>query len=693
MFVPSMLLATTLSLLVSAVGDPCDRRGDILEVRAASSADLVVLRTRLDAEVKAAADPRAKACAAAVAAEAAIFADDGGAALAHLDTMVAGLPEVTDDTRPHRALLAAELGDKVLARAELAKLDPALVQWRERITAVVGSDAEKLASLRRRASRDPEALGLLCDRGEATHCSSLLLRYAGSAAAKSREGPPKAWPLSTSTTRVQALIGAARPRRAVDEGLLSLAAYKGPAENADGLRELITTAMWRADRTVEALEVTSSFRRNGVLVPTLVRARAKTLNRLGRGAEGAGMWALLRDDVNAAAGDRAEAAFFHAFALVETDDVDAALAAFEKAMPFITGSALADQARWYSALLWLTSKGDAAKALPLLTALSTTNDTEIRKYRYWQARALSALSKPKEASSILQALIKQDPLDWYGLLARNDLGLQPIAGAVVGPDAVIKSAPVDDDAKTTRLLFQLGFDEEARQRCRQRGQKKAALAEIGLCQAVDDAHFGWRRGGFFGVRPEVVGNALVASPHWRVSYARPWASIVDEAAKAAGTTPSLVMAIMRTESGFDPAAVSVANARGPLQLLPTVARSVATANGLPTPTSSALSRPEVAIPLGARLLGTLTREHGSLLLAAAAYNAGPEPTTTWATRFGALPVEVFVERIAFKETRNYVKKVLAAEALYRGLDGGTVALDLPTTITPATTFTRFPYDE
>ena len=101
----------------------------------------------------------------------------------------------------------------------------------------------------------------------------------------------------------------------------------------------------------------------------------------------------------------------------------------------------------------------------------------------------------------------------------------------------------------------------------------------------------------------------------------------------------------------------------------------------------------VAIPLGAHLLGTLSKEHGSILMAAAAYNAGPEPATSWATRFGALPVEVFVERISFKETRNYVKKVLAAEALYRGLAGGTVALALPTTITPAATFTRFPYDE
>ncbi|HEY1101090.1 MAG TPA: lytic transglycosylase domain-containing protein, partial [Myxococcota bacterium] len=188
-------------------------------------------------------------------------------------------------------------------------------------------------------------------------------------------------------------------------------------------------------------------------------------------------------------------------------------------------------------------------------------------------------------------------------------------------------------------------------------------------------------------------DTLVSSPKWRVSYARPWRALVDAAAKKAETSSTFVMAIMRTESGFDPTAVSSANARGPLQLLPTVARGVAATNGLPSTVGERLGEPDVAIPLGAYLLGALAKEHGSMLLAAAAYNAGPEPVTTWATRFGALPVEVFVERIGFKETRNYVKKVLADEAVYRGLDGGVVALALPPSIAPATTFTRYPYDE
>jgi soluble lytic murein transglycosylase len=186
---------------------------------------------------------------------------------------------------------------------------------------------------------------------------------------------------------------------------------------------------------------------------------------------------------------------------------------------------------------------------------------------------------------------------------------------------------------------------------------------------------------------------LVGGGAWRASFARPWAGLVDDAALKAGVPPSFVMGIMRTESGFDASAVSIAGARGLMQLLPSVARTTATVSSLPTSLSGRLHDPDAIIPLGAHLLGRLAREHGSILMAAAAYNAGPGPASTWAARFGHLPVDRFVERISFKETRNYVKKVLAAEALYRALDGGPLMLDLPATIAPAKDFTRLPYDE
>ena len=84
-----MLLATTLVLLVSSVGDPCERRDDILKVRAATSADLVFLRSALYAELKAVTAPRAKGCVAAVAAARGTRSCRGGKARA-LETRSTG---------------------------------------------------------------------------------------------------------------------------------------------------------------------------------------------------------------------------------------------------------------------------------------------------------------------------------------------------------------------------------------------------------------------------------------------------------------------------------------------------------------------------------------------------------------------------------------------------------------------------
>ena len=91
-----------------------------------------------------------------------------------------------------------------------------------------------------------------------------------------------------------------------------------------------------------------------------------------------------------------------------------------------------------------------------------------------------------------------------------------------------------------------------------------------------------------------------------------------------------------------------------------------------------LLTPSVAIDLGTALLGKNRAELGAIGLAAAAYNGGADSVVKWMRRFGELPVDLFIERIPFHETRNYVKRVLAVEAMYRALDGTPLVLDLPT---------------
>ncbi|MDP9150536.1 MAG: lytic transglycosylase domain-containing protein [Myxococcota bacterium] len=132
----------------------------------------------------------------------------------------------------------------------------------------------------------------------------------------------------------------------------------------------------------------------------------------------------------------------------------------------------------------------------------------------------------------------------------------------------------------------------------------------------------------------------------------------------------LLWAVMRQESGFDPDAVSPARAIGLMQLLPETARPVADELSLPRD-DARLTSPPFAIRVGARVLRKLIDQfHGEVPLALAAYNAGGESVERWMSRSQGMQLDTFVERIPFKETRDYVARVMGNLARYAYLDQG-----------------------
>ena len=132
---------------------------------------------------------------------------------------------------------------------------------------------------------------------------------------------------------------------------------------------------------------------------------------------------------------------------------------------------------------------------------------------------------------------------------------------------------------------------------------------------------------------------------------------IAAAALANGVAPALLAALLRSESGFDPRAVSPAGAQGIAQLMPATARGL----GVRDPFD-----PSQAIPAAARLLGGHLRAFGSVPLALAAYNAGPGAVR----RYGGVP--------PYRETQAYVARVMAlaggAGALGAGAGGDVVLL-------------------
>ncbi len=134
-------------------------------------------------------------------------------------------------------------------------------------------------------------------------------------------------------------------------------------------------------------------------------------------------------------------------------------------------------------------------------------------------------------------------------------------------------------------------------------------------------------------------------------------------------------AITRQESNFDASAVSSANARGLMQLLPSTAQEVARRIGLRHTPGMLTSDPTHNIRLGSAFLAELlTRFDGAVPLAAAAYNAGPRRVDEWLASYGdpRLPngpdIRDWIEQIPFAETRNYVQRVVENLVVYRARD-------------------------
>jgi soluble lytic murein transglycosylase len=301
---------------------------------------------------------------------------------------------------------------------------------------------------------------------------------------------------------------------------------------------------------------------------------------------------------------------------------------------------------------------------------------------YYRARVSQLAGDAGDAKTRYAALVAEQPLAFYMLMAYARLRALDAPAARAAVQAAIAREPQGPFLTSVHAeLATPAFERFAR------------LLEVG---ELDAARREAASGGLVGegVDPEVVwtvawlydrsgapelGHSFARArlvdyrAHWpagrwrlpwQVAFPRPWDGVVDSESASAGIPSPLTWAIMREESAFNPDAHSVANALGLMQLIGGTARMMAHGTQLPFDDAS-LRRPEVSIALGAKLLASLrTSFSANPALAIAAYNSGSGSVRRWLGERGADDFDVFVERIPFDETRNYLKRVLASEAAY-----------------------------
>lgn len=322
------------------------------------------------------------------------------------------------------------------------------------------------------------------------------------------------------------------------------------------------------------------------------------------------------------------------------------------------------EARFHAGWIALSFLGDAAAAKPhfeTMAGLSTLPDS-VTQAQYWLGRTYLKLGDEAKARAAFGVAADYGTV-YYGLLARAELGLNGIEIRGLpdyrGAEAAFESESV---IRAVRLLSANGKDSLALPLLRNfaLGLKDGPQLVLAarLAQAINAHHLAIS----IADTAEKRGAPLDLFNFPKDGLPVQHTASVDTAA---------VYAIARQESKFQIDAVSSVGARGLMQLMPATAKETAAKVGVAYSENRLTSDPGYNTLLGSTYLSNqLARFDGSLVLAAAAYNAGGGNANKWIAAYGdprAANVDpvVWVELIPFQETRKYVQRVLGNYLVYR----------------------------
>ena len=303
------------------------------------------------------------------------------------------------------------------------------------------------------------------------------------------------------------------------------------------------------------------------------------------------------------------------------------------------------------------SSADYAETMAALDALSDQQKSDPR-WRYLRARVLTKLDRPAEAAPLFASVARE--ANFYGFLAADWQDLpysicpQTLAGDTAAETALSRHA----DLGRAFEFREIGMLPDARR------EWNFAMTRLDASQQRLAADLAWRRGWY-----DRAVFAFSSNPETQRLYEQRFPLGMEAEVKreshAAGIEPAWTYAIIRAESAWMTDAHSDADAYGLMQLLPGVARQIAKAGKLPYQGAQDLFDPVLNVQLGTRFLGRMAdRYQGSPWLASAAYNAGETPVARWLDTHGTLDPDFFIETIPYKETREYVSRVLAFSVIY-----------------------------
>jgi soluble lytic murein transglycosylase len=348
------------------------------------------------------------------------------------------------------------------------------------------------------------------------------------------------------------------------------------------------------------------------------------------------------------------------------------------------------EALWFAGWASYLAKQDGAARRAFTQLLEDHPGSSLGpQVHYWLGRIDQRANDLDKAREEYREVLKLAPLSYYGFWAMERL-------RQLGEETVLTppppEAPPASIAKVVELLggsrpvlidravalHAAGLQSEALEELtasasylRQGRDTKGRTMVADLLHRLGAHHLAFRIAmGIAADGADLVSGAPWAWRAWRHAYPRAFEQEVAGASKAHQVDDELILSIMRTESHFRPAVTSFAGARGLMQLMPATAEQIGRRAKGAKVHSARFREPRSNVWLGTWYLGSLLARYGNNVgMAAGAYNAGPGAMDSWVEAHQGLPMDEFVERIPYRETRRYVRRVVETYLVYQRLAG------------------------
>jgi soluble lytic murein transglycosylase len=355
-------------------------------------------------------------------------------------------------------------------------------------------------------------------------------------------------------------------------------------------------------------------------------------------------------------------ALYNAAKLYEIDKkLDDAIKIYEDLIKKYPRTEFAEDASWN--LGWIYYKKNEFKKAHntfsrFINSGSSFNST---RSQYWSARTLEKLGNEQQANLIYKRLSSRFFPSYYPFLAQiksshNDK-------SKIKYEALEISKSNTESKAKAELLLEFGILEDALLEIKYLHKSAKSISDY-----IDLSILYGKSNDFYNAIKVVQG--INHPDAFRLSYPQGYREIVNKYSDLYGVDKNIIYSIMREESRYQKDVVSPAKAIGLMQLIPDTGRKTAKELGINDYSKKKLYDPETNIRLGSYYFKKVLDEFdGNVFFALGGYNAGPHRIYEWQKRFPGLNIDEFVEEIPFRETRNYIRRVLRSYGAYKSIYG------------------------